>query len=107
MPTLNTNKESSGLKCNQCGCDLILKKTKTQKTDSTFSNTTVSTYVCSNKVCQDEIDKRTAKRIELRNEQELARQRRLNKQSFPADKQSFPTEQAQPEQASSEQPQIS
>lgn len=40
---------------------------------------TQNTYRCSNKTCQDEIDKRTTKRIELRNEQELARQKRLEK----------------------------
>lgn len=44
---------------------------------------TVTSYLCSNKECQDEIDKKTAQRIKLRNEQEQARQRRLEKMKNP------------------------
>jgi len=75
----NNTSDSPKRTCNQCGCDLILKKTRTEKTERSFASITVNTYICSNKECQDEIDKKTAKRIELRNEQELARQRRLEK----------------------------
>ncbi len=67
------------LKCNQCGSDLILQETKTEKSERNFSSMTSTKYQCSNKECQDEIDKRTAKRIEIRREQELARQKRLEK----------------------------
>lgn len=66
-------------KCNQCGSDLILKETKTEKSEKSFASTTVTTYLCSNKSCQEEIDKRTAKRIALKAEQDLARQKRLEK----------------------------
>lgn len=66
-------------KCNQCGSDLIVVESKTQKKETSFSSTTVITYRCSNKACQDEIDKRTAKRIALKNEQEQARADRANK----------------------------
>lgn len=37
---------------------------------------TKTTYRCSNQECQDECDKRTAKKEEIRKEQELARQNR-------------------------------
>lgn len=76
---LNTDLASSTLKCNQCGADLIVKKTTTSKNERSFSSMTVTVYLCSNKECQEEIDKRTAKRLELKNEQDLARQRRLAK----------------------------
>lgn len=75
----NLNSSSLSLKCNQCGCDLVLQKTTTLKSERSFAPMTQNTYRCSNKTCQDEIDKRTSKRIELRNEQELARQKRLEK----------------------------
>jgi len=73
----NTTTISASLKCNQCGCELILQKTGIRNTQNCFFPTTVITYRCSNKSCQEEIDKKTVKRIELRHEQELARQKRL------------------------------
>lgn len=76
---LNTDLTSAILKCNQCGADLIVKKTTTSKNERSFSSMTLTIYLCSNKECQEEIDKRTAKRLELKNEQDLARQRRLAK----------------------------
>lgn len=66
-------------KCNQCGADLILKTTRTEKSERCFAAMTVTTYRCSNQICQDEIDKRTAKRLELKAQQDLARQERLKK----------------------------
>lgn len=73
----NTDNITTVLTCNQCGCDLVLQQTNVRKTEHSFSPTTVITYRCSNQACQDEIDKKTAKRIELKQEQDLARQRRL------------------------------
>jgi hypothetical protein len=66
-------------KCNQCGSDLVLQKTTTQKSEHSFASMTQNSYRCSNKSCQDEIDKRSIKRMELKKEQELAREKRLNK----------------------------
>jgi hypothetical protein len=74
----NTSSETKR-KCNQCGEDLVLQKTTTLKSERSFAPMTQNTYRCSNKACQDEIDKRTSKRIELKNEQEMARQKRLEK----------------------------
>lgn len=64
-------------KCNQCGCNLVLVKKKTAQIGNSFSPMTTTTYRCSNQECQDEIDRRVCKRIELREERELARQNRL------------------------------
>ncbi|MDO8498385.1 MAG: hypothetical protein Q7S44_01220 [bacterium] len=75
---MNNNSQTSPT-CNQCGSKLILLETKVQKLEKSFSAMTTTIFRCSNKICQDEIDKRTAKRIELRNEQEIARQNRLNR----------------------------
>lgn len=76
---LNNLTTSSNPKCNQCGADLVLKKTTTQKSEHRFASMTQNSYRCSNKSCQDEIDKKLIKRLELKQEQELARQKRLNK----------------------------
>jgi len=64
-------------KCNQCGCDLVLVKQKTEKIGNAFSPMTTTTYRCSNQECQDEIDRRVTKHLQLREERELARQNRL------------------------------
>lgn len=73
----NKNIISTTLKCNQCGSELVLQETGVRQTGNSFSSTTVTKYRCSNQVCQDEIDKNTAKRIELKIEQDKAKQRRL------------------------------
>lgn len=77
LKRLSNKSNSSIAKCNQCGCDLIIQTSRTEKSERSFASTTIITYRCSNQSCQDEIDKKTAKRIELKNEQELARQKRL------------------------------
>ncbi len=64
-------------KCNQCGCDLVLVTQKTERIGNAFSAMTKTTYRCSNQECQDEIDRRVNKNLELRQERELARQNRL------------------------------
>ena len=76
---MNNSSSDISRKCNQCGEDLVLQKTTTLKSERSFAPMTQNTYRCSNKTCQDEIDKRTSKRIELKNEQEMARQKRLEK----------------------------
>lgn len=76
---LNNLTPSLNPKCNQCGADLVLQKTTTQKSEHRFASMTQNSYRCSNKSCQDEIDKKLIKRLELKQEQELARQKRLNK----------------------------
>ncbi len=64
-------------KCNQCGSDLVLVKKKTAQIGNSFSPMTTTTYRCSDKACQDEIDRMVSKRLQLREERELARQNRL------------------------------
>lgn len=76
---MNNINSDTNRKCNQCGNDLVLQKTTTLKSERSFAPMTQNTYRCSNQACQDEIDKRTSKRIELKNEQEMARQKRLEK----------------------------
>lgn len=66
-------------KCNQCGCELILQTTITEKSERSFAPMTRITYRCSNQACQDSIDDRVAKKLALKNEQDLARQKRLEK----------------------------
>lgn len=65
-------------KCNQCGSILIIQKTTTLKSENSFSALTQTSYRCSNQKCQDEIDKKILKQIELKNEQEIAKQKRLH-----------------------------
>ncbi len=65
------------LKCNQCGSSVILVKHKTQKLEYNFSAITINTYRCSNKSCQESIDKKTEGRIKLQKEQEIAKKKRL------------------------------
>ncbi len=61
--------------CSQCGSRLILVK-KTHTKDN-FSKITITSYRCSNKSCQDTIDKKTIARIKLVDQQNLARANRL------------------------------
>ena len=52
-------------------------KQKTQKIENYLSPITVTTYKCSNKDCQSEIDKRTKQRIKLQKEQQTAKDERV------------------------------
>ncbi len=56
-------------KCNQCGSNLILVEEKTEILPNHFSPIVTKTYSCSNKECQDNRDKETAKRIKQKEEQ--------------------------------------
>lgn len=69
------NPNRSAFPCSQCGSKLIqIGKTETK---DNFSKITITTYKCSNKSCQDTIDKRTTARIKLQDEQNVARANRL------------------------------
>lgn len=78
--SLNTPKESSTkpapLKCHGCGSDLILVKVVVHTVDNNPYPITKTTYRCSDDVCQAESEKRAAKKLELKLEQDLARENR-------------------------------
>jgi hypothetical protein len=63
-------------KCNQCGSPLIFLRKTTEKIES-YSPIIVSIYTCSNKECQDDIDKKTLARIKDTNDQKIAKEKRL------------------------------
>lgn len=75
-PALN-NILNSHPKCNQCGCDLILVSQKTEKLGNSVMPMTTTVYRCSNQSCQEEIDKKISKHLELKEEREVSRQNRL------------------------------
>ncbi len=64
-------------KCHQCGSDLILIEEKTEILPNHFSPVVTKTYSCSNKECQENKDKETAKRIKLKEEQTIEAAKRL------------------------------
>ena len=69
------NPKKSALACNQCGSKLIIIN-KTETKDN-FSKITITSYKCSNKSCQDTIDRKTTARIKLQDKQNLDRANRL------------------------------
>ncbi|HSX40075.1 MAG TPA: hypothetical protein VLF68_00515 [Candidatus Saccharimonadales bacterium] len=63
--------------CFQCGAKLIFVSKVTQKVEgSRFPQTSVI-YRCSNKACQEEKDKMEIKRIKLKEERDVADQKRV------------------------------
>ncbi len=63
-------------KCFHCGSSLILVSQKTDKIEgSTFPHTTIK-YRCSDKKCQEEIDRQIAKRQKIQEEKELIEKKR-------------------------------
>lgn len=66
-------------KCFDCGCELILMEETTATMGNNLYPITKSVYRCPNKSCQDESDKRTAKRVEIKKEQDAKKALRLNK----------------------------
>ncbi|MDO8639207.1 MAG: hypothetical protein Q7R43_06540 [Candidatus Daviesbacteria bacterium] len=66
-------------KCFDCGCELILMEETTATMGNNLYPITKSTYRCPNSDCQEESDKRTAKRVELRKDQDAKKALRLNK----------------------------
>lgn len=67
---------SSPFSCSQCGSKLILVDSVTEKRENNLFPQTTSTYRCSNKECQDRMDKETEKRQKQRVEKEQADQKR-------------------------------
>lgn len=63
-------------KCNQCGSFLYVVGKKIEKIDN-YSPITVTLYKCSNKKCQDDIDKKTLVRIKDTNDQREAKESRM------------------------------
>jgi DNA-directed RNA polymerase subunit M/transcription elongation factor TFIIS len=63
-------------KCNQCGSFLYVAGKKIEKIDN-YSPITVTVYKCSNKECQDDIDKKTLARIKDTDDQKKAKEVRL------------------------------
>lgn len=66
----------SDKKCNQCGSFLYVAGKKIEKIDN-YSPITVTLYKCSNKECQDDIDKKTLARIKDTDDQKKAKEVRL------------------------------
>lgn len=63
-------------KCNQCGSLLYIVGKKIEKIDN-YSPITVTLYKCSNKECQDDIDKKTLARLKDSNDQKQAKENRM------------------------------
>ena len=62
-------------RCSHCGKRLIfVGKTETK---DTFSKVVTTIYRCSDKLCQEGIDKRTKARIKLQKEQDFAKKARV------------------------------
>ncbi|OGH18691.1 MAG: hypothetical protein A3C22_00790 [Candidatus Levybacteria bacterium RIFCSPHIGHO2_02_FULL_37_10] len=61
--------------CSQCGKKLIF--VRKIETKDTFSKMIITTYKCSDKLCQTGIDKRTKARIKLQKEQDSAKIERV------------------------------
>ncbi len=74
---MSTIQKSPVLKCSQCGSELILVSSKTQKIDTYSSLITTKVYKCSNQECQKDIDKKTSSRIKLQKQQNEAKESRL------------------------------
>lgn len=76
---LNIKTQNISHKCFDCGCELILMEETTATMGNNLYPITKSTYRCPNQECQEELDKRTAKRQELKREQDAKKALRLNK----------------------------
>lgn len=67
-------------KCNQCGSALFLLEKRVEQIDH-YSPVTVKIYRCSNKDCQDDIDKKTLARKKDFSDQKEAKEKRLKSKS--------------------------
>lgn len=76
----NPQKDTAPRRCNQCGADLILIKTVIEEKDLPSPVTTLI-YRCSNKECQEEIDKKSVAHIKRFKEQEKAQANRYKNRS--------------------------
>lgn len=79
VKTKDTKSSKISHKCFDCGCELILMEETTAIMGNNLYPITKSTYKCPNKECQEESDKRTAKRVEIKKEQDAKKALRLNK----------------------------
>lgn len=70
-------RNSSAHKCNQCGSDLILIKEVTQMVGEYRAPVTVTTYRCSDKTCQKDIDKKTMARISFQKQQDDSKKAKI------------------------------
>ncbi len=66
------NQPLSTPKCSQCDSDLIQISNVTEKLEGSRFPQTTTTFRCSNKECQDEKDKQTAKRVQLQKDKASA-----------------------------------
>lgn len=64
--------------CSQCGSELILVSEVTEKVEGSHFPQTTTVFRCSNQSCQDEKDKQTAKRVQLRKDKLEADQKRVD-----------------------------
>lgn len=62
--------------CAQCGSELIVVSTVTEKPEGSLFPQTTTLYRCSNKACQDERDRETEKRLKLKKERAVQEQKR-------------------------------
>ncbi len=68
--------------CAECGSELILINTVTEKLTGTLFPQTTSTYRCSNAECQERRDKELEKRLKVRQERVDAEQKRLEERKL-------------------------
>lgn len=78
LPVISSH--NSTPKCRICGSELIFVKKVTEQIENYKSEVTTTVYRCSNKECQDDIDKKTELRQKTQKEQEAAKLRRLQAQ---------------------------
>ncbi len=68
--------------CAECGSELILINSVTEKLTGTLFPQTTSTYRCSNTECQERRDKELEKRLKLKKERYEAEQKRLEERKL-------------------------
>ena len=64
-------------RCSQCDSRLILVSKVTETLEGSRFPQTTSIYKCSNKECQDERERETAKRVKLKKEKDVALEKRV------------------------------
>ncbi len=64
-------------KCHKCGSFLILVSVTVEKVPMQHNPVTTSTYKCSDKSCQDSSEKEMARFIKRREDQEAAKEERI------------------------------
>ena len=72
-----TYPQQTSQKCRDCGSFLILVDKKTEIEEGQHAPVTTSIYHCSNVTCQENIEKKTAIRVQAAEDQESARKKRM------------------------------